>query len=54
MANHKISPTDIFSSGFVRITGKFMKKIAHKKMRRAKNIPSGGAYKKVYGPWEWS
>ena len=33
---------------------KFMKKYANKKIRRAKDIPSGKAYKKVFESWDIS
>jgi len=31
---------------------KFAKKFANRKVRRTKNIPNGGAYKKIYESWE--
>ncbi len=34
--------------------GKYMKRYANKKVRHTKDIPSGGAYKKVFESWEIS
>lgn len=33
---------------------KFMKRYANKKVRRAKNVPSGGAYKKLFCSYDIS
>ena len=33
---------------------KFMKRFANKKVRHSKNVPNGGAYKKVFCSWEIS
>ncbi len=34
--------------------GKYMKRYANKKVRHTKDIPSGGAYKKVFESWDIS
>lgn len=42
-----------WESGYVIPATKFWKRNANKRVRKSKNIPNGGAYKKFWGWHEW-
>ena len=43
-----------WDSGYVKPATKFQRRNMNKRVRRNKNIPNGGAYKKLWGWFEWS
>jgi hypothetical protein len=43
-----------WDSGYVKPATKVQRRNMNKRVRRSKNIPNGGAYKKLWGWFEWS